>query len=134
MPVPTIRRALRATLAATLVLHATPAAAMAVITVRECPRLVSMDERAQCFLATPAGRRALAAVGERPPADLEARQAFAALTPSFARYVIRTAGLAKAQPALEAATADAYLRHTGKALAAWRTEWVAFLGKEGTAG
>jgi len=134
MFIPTIRRALRATLAATLVLHATPAAAMPATTVRECPPLVSMDERAQCFLATPAGRRALAAVGERAPADLEARQAFAALTPSFARYVIRTAGLAKAQPALEAATADAYPKFTGKTLAEWRTEWVAFLGTGRTAG
>ena len=131
MSIRTVRRALRAALAATLVLHATPAAATPV---RECSPLVSMDERAQCFLATPAGRRALAAVGERAPADLEARQAFAALTPSFARYVIRTAGLAKAQPALEAATADAYPKFTGKTLAEWRTEWVAFLGTGRTAG
>jgi hypothetical protein len=124
MPASTRRRAWSVALIASLVCLAAPAAAAG----RECTPRASMDERAQCVLGTPAGRRALAAIGEAAPADLEVRQAHAALTPSFNRYVIRHAGVEKARPALETATADAYLRHTGRTLAQWRADWVASLG------
>ena len=128
MPTSPLRRAWRAALVAALALHAAPVAASATTVARECPTNVSMDERALCFLGTPAGRRALATVGEAAPADLAGKQAHAALTPSFARYVIRTAGMAKAQPALEGASKEAFARHTGRSLAEWRTDWVAAIG------
>lgn len=128
MPVSPLRRAWRAALVAALALHAAPVAASATTVARECPTNVSMDERALCFLGTPAGKRALATVGETAPADLAGKQAHAALTPSFARYVIKTAGLAKAQPALEGASKEAFAKHTGRSLAEWRTDWVAAIG------
>ncbi|GLC24256.1 hypothetical protein rosag_07690 [Roseisolibacter agri] len=117
-----------------LALHAAPIAASATTVARECPTNVSMDERALCFLGTPAGRRALATVGEAAAGDLETRKAHAALTPSFARYVIRTAGLAKAQPALEGASKEAFAKHTGRSLAEWRADWVAAIGGAPSAG
>ena len=128
------RRAWSTALVAVLALHAAPVAAATTTVARECPTNVSMDERALCFLGTPAGRRALATVGEAAPADLEGKKAHAALTPSFARYVIRTAGLAKAQPALEGATKEAFAKHTGRSLAEWRTDWVAAIGGGSAAG
>ncbi len=121
-------RARRAVLAAALARHAAPRAASAPTVARECPTNVSMDVRALCVLGTPAGKRALATVGEAAPADLEGKQAHAALTPSFARYVIRTAGMAKAQPALEGASKEAFAKHTGRTLAEWRADWVAAIG------
>lgn len=119
----TVRRAARAALAASLLCLAAPAAASA----RECSPRASVDERAQCVLATPAGRRALATVGEVAKGDLETRQAHAALTPSFARYVLRHADRAAAASALEGASAEAFQRHTGRTLAQWRADWVAAL-------
>ena len=131
MPASPLRRAWSTALVDALALHAAPIAAAAhdaSTFVRECPTNVSMDERARCVLGTPAGKRALATVGEAAPADLDGKRAHAALTPSFARYVIRTAGIAKAQPALEGASKDAFARHTGRSLAEWRTDWVAAIG------
>ena len=122
------RRAWSTALVAALALHAAPIAASATTAARECPTNVSMDERAVCILGTPAGKRALATVGETAPADLAGKQAHAALTPSFARYVIRTAGIAKAQPALEGASKEAFAKHTGRSLAEWRADWVAAIG------
>ncbi|MGZ8414986.1 MAG: hypothetical protein ACXW05_19840 [Gemmatirosa sp.] len=123
-----LRHASRAAFLLSLFLS-TPAAASAG---QDCPPLTSMDERAQCVLGTPAGRRALPAVGVTAPADLEGKRAHAALTPSFNRYVIRQAGVDRARLALEAATADAYARHTGRTLAEWHAEWVKAIG--GTTG
>jgi hypothetical protein len=129
MPDFLLRRARFAALLLSLALSSAPAHAAA----RECSPQAPMDERAQCVLGTPAGRRALATVGAAAPADLEGKRAHAALTPSFARYVIKTAGVEKARPALEAATADAYLRHTGRSLADWRADWVKAIGAAASA-
>lgn len=126
MPDFLIRRARFAALLLSLAVSSAPATARA--TARECSPQAPMDERAQCVLGTPAGRRALPTVGVTAPADLEGKRAHAALTPSFARYVIKTAGVDKARPALEAATADAYARHTGRSLAEWRADWVKAIG------
>ncbi|MDF1502927.1 hypothetical protein [Roseisolibacter sp. H3M3-2] len=104
--------------------------AVSVPALPECSPRLSVDERAHCVLVTPAGEKALAAIGQNAPADapLEVRQAHAALVPSFARYVIRTAGVAAAQEALSRATPDAYPKYTGRSLAQWRTDWVASIG------
>ena len=116
-----IGRAARAALVAALLFAAAPAAA------QECAPTAPMDQRAQCVLATAAGRRALPTVGQTAPADLEGKRAHAALTPSFARYVLRHADRAAATAALEGASPESFQRHTGRSLAQWRTDWVASL-------
>jgi erythromycin esterase-like protein len=116
---PTLRAATAALLFAT-----TPATARAL---QECNPQAPVHERASCVLATPAGKRALVMVGEVGKGDLETRRAHAALTPSFARYVLTHADRAAASAALEGATADAFQKHTGRSLAQWRTDWTASL-------
>jgi hypothetical protein len=128
------RRARFAALLLSFAVSSAPAHAAARVTARDCSPQAPMDVRAQCVLGTPAGKRALATVGEAAPADLEGKRAHAALTPSFARYVIKTAGVDRARPALEAATADAYARHTGRTLAEWRADWVEAIGAASAAG
>jgi hypothetical protein len=117
---------LRAAAAAALLFAATPAAARAA---QECSPQAPVHERAQCVLATPAGKRARAGVGEVAKGDLATKQAHAALTPSFARYVLTHADRAAASTALEGASSEAFQKHTGRPLADWRADWVASLAK-----
>ncbi|MGZ8469423.1 MAG: hypothetical protein ACXW61_08020 [Gemmatirosa sp.] len=96
--------------------------------------LASADELAHRALATPAGERALAAIGRPGPADAitagrpDERAAYYVLSQSFARHLVERVGLPTTLQLMEADAADAYGRLTGQSLDRWRASWLAALG------
>lgn len=101
----------------------------------------SADQLAHAALATPAGERALSAIGRPGPADAaitagppDVRAAYYVLSQSFVRHLIERVGLAVALQLMESDAPDGYERLTGRALAQWRADWLAALGTGPSAG
>ena len=103
--------------------------------------LASADQLALAAVATVDGAAALRAVGRAGAADAtitagppEARAAYYVLSQSFVRHLVERVGLATTLALMESDAPDAYERLTGRALDAWRADWLAALGTGASAG